>query len=219
MLMSSVLDAEQASRSTEERTDGAGLLVAEIPKGANHSLHSRAPRLISLMFSEDLLDPARFSSLHVSTVLCGYLIVVIALYYHRSHSPMFIHFHPFQMLLKIRFACFGAYCHGLMCNAVLLAPLCSPSGLQMTTSTDHNSRRRQTQWSPCCACTLSSLYFLYQPNLTWNPKGACLMLQMMLSMAAHRALCRILCHGRKAIAFQPFTLPEAAHAGVNTWRQ
>ncbi len=69
MLISSRVDAEQASRATEERTDGAGLLVAEAAKGANNRLHSRAPRLLSLLFSEDLLDPSRFSARHVSVVM------------------------------------------------------------------------------------------------------------------------------------------------------
>ncbi|KAK9863125.1 hypothetical protein WJX84_001609, partial [Apatococcus fuscideae] len=56
------LYAEQAIRPTEERTDGAGLLVAEAAKGANHSLHSQASRLLSLLFAQDLLDPSRFSA-------------------------------------------------------------------------------------------------------------------------------------------------------------
>lgn len=56
------LRAEQAARPTEERTDGAGLLVAEAAKGASHRLHSQASRLLSLLFTEDLLDPSRFSA-------------------------------------------------------------------------------------------------------------------------------------------------------------
>ncbi|GFR52620.1 hypothetical protein Agub_g15136, partial [Astrephomene gubernaculifera] len=49
--------AEQAARPTEERTDGAGLVLAEAVLGVSHGLHSRAPQLLQLLLQEDLLQP------------------------------------------------------------------------------------------------------------------------------------------------------------------
>ena len=72
-----VWNAEQAARPTEERTDGAGLLVAEAAKGANHRLHSQASRLLSLLFTEDLLHPSRFSAGQVIGLNLGHITPVM----------------------------------------------------------------------------------------------------------------------------------------------
>ncbi len=47
--------AEQALLPSEQRTDGAGLLLAESVLGIGHGLHSRAPAVFELAFGEDLL--------------------------------------------------------------------------------------------------------------------------------------------------------------------
>lgn len=49
--------AEQASRPSDEKTHGAGLLLAESILGVSHGLHSRAPAVLQLALQEDLLQP------------------------------------------------------------------------------------------------------------------------------------------------------------------
>ncbi|GIL90427.1 hypothetical protein Vretifemale_18037, partial [Volvox reticuliferus] len=50
--------AEQAVRPTPERTDGAGLVLAEAVLGVSHGLHSRAQQVLQLLLKEDLLQPS-----------------------------------------------------------------------------------------------------------------------------------------------------------------
>jgi hypothetical protein len=43
------------------RTHGAGLLLGEALLSVNHTLHSKAPHLLQLLLSEDLLAPEDFA--------------------------------------------------------------------------------------------------------------------------------------------------------------
>ncbi len=49
--------AEHALQPSYERTDGAGLLLAETVLGVSHGLHSRVGVVLGLVFMEDILTP------------------------------------------------------------------------------------------------------------------------------------------------------------------
>jgi hypothetical protein len=47
---------------SEERAHGAGLLVAESVLGPEHSLHSKAASVLTLLLQEDLISPQDFGA-------------------------------------------------------------------------------------------------------------------------------------------------------------
>ncbi|GLI63747.1 hypothetical protein VaNZ11_006820, partial [Volvox africanus] len=59
--------AEQAAKPTPERTDGAGLVLAEAVVGVSQGLHSRAQQVLQLLLKEDLLQPSDLRPAVVST--------------------------------------------------------------------------------------------------------------------------------------------------------
>ncbi len=52
---------QQALRPTEERTHGAGLLLAEAVLGVSNGLHSKATAVLGLLLQQDLLQPEDFA--------------------------------------------------------------------------------------------------------------------------------------------------------------
>lgn len=71
LLADLVSGTEHAVRPSEARTDAASLILAEIAKGPAHGLHSKAPRLLSLVLQRDLLRPA---DLKVRTGYCSLML-------------------------------------------------------------------------------------------------------------------------------------------------
>lgn len=59
-LEASVCRAEQAWKPTQNRTEGAGLLLAEAAKSVSHGLHSKAPQLVAFVLQPKLLSPSDF---------------------------------------------------------------------------------------------------------------------------------------------------------------
>jgi hypothetical protein len=51
-----------AVNPSQERAHGAGLLVAESVLGPEHSLHSKAAAVLTLLLQEDLLSPEDFGA-------------------------------------------------------------------------------------------------------------------------------------------------------------